>query len=313
MSKNFQSTTFMLLSTFSLSFTGLLAKYLSQMMPVEQLSFLRFAVPALILFVFLSFIKIRTFSYATYKPLLIRGFCIAACQICFLLSLQRLTLVESIVLFSSGPLFIPVLEKLMFGTRISVITVLGLAMTFLGVILMAGDLNQFEFKPELLLGLAAGVFNSGSQLSLYRATKGEMTPIELNAWTFTIASALSIPVVIFASSLNEFDVSWVMDGSTNFVVITSVVVMSFLIINTQVFRAKAYTLAESGSQLAPLIFTNLLFTALWQFMFFDDTFSITQIIGISLIVSASVMNTLLVKMVNRKKSKSTATIVVTAK
>lgn len=40
---------FMLLSTFSLSLTGLLSKYLAQMMPIAVLGFLRFIIPALFL------------------------------------------------------------------------------------------------------------------------------------------------------------------------------------------------------------------------------------------------------------------------
>ncbi|MGF1753602.1 DMT family transporter [Vibrio makurazakiensis] len=306
MSKNFQSTTFMLLSTFSLSFTGLLAKYLSQAMPIELLGFLRFAVPAAMLFVVLFFIRLRSFPLTAYKPLLVRGICISACQVCFLLSLQRLTLVESIVLFSSGPLFIPVLEKLIFGARISVITIIGLVMTFVGVLCMAGDLSQFELKPELLVGLLAGVFNSGSQLSLYRSTKGDVTPIELNAWTFVIASSLLLPFVILSATVGDLQVQALFTGHLSTAVVGALMVMSVLIINTQIFRAKAYKLADSGSQLAPLIFTNLLFTALWQYSFFDDVFTVSQIVGISLIVSASVMNTFLPKMLRRKAISSEA-------
>ncbi|MBO0180516.1 EamA family transporter, partial [Vibrio parahaemolyticus] len=67
--------------------------------------------------------------------------------------------------------------------------------------------------------------------------------------------------------------------------------MSLMIINTQVFRSKAYKLASSGSQLAPLIFTNFLFTAVWQSLFFEDRMSQSQIVGMSLIVLAIILNT----------------------
>lgn len=63
--------------------------------------------------------------------------------------------------------------------------------------------------------------------------------------------------------------------------------VSFLIINTQVFRSKAYKLAESGSQLAPLIFTNLLFTAIWQWLFYAESYSYLQVMGLTLIVLAN--------------------------
>ncbi|MFA0115969.1 DMT family transporter [Vibrio sp. 10N.261.46.E11] len=314
-----KATVFMLLSTFSLSLSGLMAKYLSVSMPVSFLSFVRFLLPSLFLFLFLMFYKITKPSLDMWKPLVMRAIFMVACQWCFLTSLQTLTLVEGVVLFSTGPLFIPLLEKLMFGTKIHTTTIACLAITFVGVVMMAGDWSQFEFgseffRPALLLGLLAGMFNSGSQVILYRASKTSLTPAELNAWTFLVAAIIVIPMVVFASvsaapevlesgeegtlsALLSFDdLRWIALGALGLALFT---------INTQIFRSKAYKLADSGSQLAPLIFTNMLFSALWQSLFFDDVFSTQQLIGINLIVVASITNTLLAKKHSRAKSKKT--------
>ncbi|MEZ8746668.1 DMT family transporter [Vibrio sp. 10N.261.49.A5] len=315
-----KATAFMLLSTFSLSLSGLMAKYLSVSMPVSFLSFVRFLLPSLFLFLFLMFYKITKPSLDMWKPLVMRAIFMVACQWCFLTSLQTLTLVEGVVLFSTGPLFIPLLEKLMFGTKIHTTTVICLVVTFVGVVMMAGDWSQFEFgseffRPALLLGLLAGVFNSGSQVSLYRASKTSLTPAELNAWTFLVAAIIVIPMVVFTSvsvdpdmlesaadngtlsSLLSFEgLRWIALGAFGLALFT---------INTQIFRSKAYKLADSGSQLAPLIFTNMLFSALWQSLFFDDVFSSQQLIGINLIVVASITNTLLAKRHSKAKAKQT--------
>lgn len=290
-----KATSFMLVSTFSLSVTGLLSKHLAQLTPVELLSIVRFAVPSSILFVFLMFTRLRSIPHAMLKPLVIRGFCIAACQWCFLTSLQTLSLVEGIVLFSTGPLFIPLLEKLIFGASIRLSTILGLLITFCGVILMAGDLSQFQFKSELLLGLLAGVFNSGSQLSLYRASKSALTPVETNAWTFLIAGLMLLPIMLISGWKQQWAGLWESHNLLDWKVIVLVLLLALLTINTQIFRSKAYQLAESGSQFAPLIFTNLLFSAIWQAMFFDDRFTHQQLLGITLIVSASMFTTLCAK------------------
>ena len=315
-----KATTFMLLSTFSLSLSGLMAKYLSVSMPVSLLSFVRFLLPSLFLFLFLMFYKITKPSLDMWKPLVMRAIFMVACQWCFLTSLQTLTLVEGVVLFSTGPLFIPLLEKLMFGTKIHTTTVICLVVTFVGVVMMAGDWSQFEFgseffRPALLLGLLAGVFNSGSQVSLYRASKTSLTPAELNAWTFLVAAIIVIPMVVFTSVsaasdmlesaadngtlsglLSSEGLRWIGLGAFGLALFT---------INTQIFRSKAYKLADSGSQLAPLIFTNMLFSALWQSLFFDDVFSTQQLIGINLIVVASITNTLLAKRHSKAKAKQT--------
>lgn len=310
-----KATTFMLLSTFSLSLSGLMAKYLSEAMPISLLSFVRFFLPSLFLFLFLMFYKVTKPSGDMWKPLVMRAIFMVACQWCFLTSLQTLTLVEGVVLFSTGPLFIPLLEKLIFGTKIYTTTIVCLAITFVGVVLMAGDWSQFEFgseffRPTLLLGLMAGMFNSGSQVSLYRASKTSLSPAELNAWTFLVAAIIVIPMVVFTSvsaapeaiestgsisALWSFDnLRWIGLGALGLALFT---------INTQIFRSKAYKLADSGSQLAPLIFTNMLFSALWQGLFFDDVFSTQQMIGINLIVVASISNTLLAKRHSRAKAK----------
>ncbi|MCZ8499630.1 hypothetical protein O9929_24020 [Vibrio lentus] len=52
-----------------------------------------------------------------------------------------------------------------------------------------------------------------------------------------------------------------------------------------------------------MIFTNMLFSALWQSLFFDDVFSTQQLIGINLIVvMASITNTLLAKRHSKSNS-----------
>ncbi|MFS1463835.1 hypothetical protein BCT35_15670 [Vibrio lentus] len=315
-----KATAFMLLSTFSLSLSGLMAKYLSVSMPVSFLSFVRFLLPSLILFLFLMFYKITKPSLDMWKPLVMRAIFMVACQWCFLTSLQTLTLVEGVVLFSTGPLFIPLLEKLMFGTKIHTTTVICLVVTFVGVVMMAGDWSQFEFgseffRPALLLGLLAGVFNSGSQVSLYRASKTSLTPAELNAWTFLVAAIIVIPMVVFTSVSATPDVlesaadNGTLSGLLSFEGLRWIGLGAFglalFTINTQIFRSKAYKLADSGSQLAPLIFTNMLFSALWQSLFFDDVFSTQQLIGINLIVVASITNTLLAKKHSKEKAKQT--------
>ena len=315
-----KATAFMLLSTFSLSLSGLMAKYLSVSMPVSFLSFVRFLLPSLFLFLFLMFYKITKPSLDMWKPLVMRAIFMVACQWCFLTSLQTLTLVEGVVLFSTGPLFIPLLEKLMFGTKIHTTTVICLFVTFVGVVMMAGDWSQFEFgseffRPALLLGLLAGVFNSGSQVSLYRASKTSLTPAELNAWTFLVAAIIVIPMVVFTSVSAAPDVLESAADNRTFSALLSfeglrwiglgAFGLALFTINTQIFRSKAYKLADSGSQLAPLIFTNMLFSALWQSLFFDDVFSTQQLIGINLIVVASITNTLLAKKHSKAKAKQT--------
>jgi drug/metabolite transporter (DMT)-like permease len=286
------------MSTLSLSVTGLLAKQLSDDLSVTMVSFLRFFTPALILLVMLRFKNLTLPTAGTIKPIVLRALFIAMCQLCFIASLQTLTLVEGVVLFATGPLFMPIVEKLFMRGQIRMSTIVALVMAFSGVILLAGADGEFTWRIDLLLGLAGGLFNSGSQLTLYKASKSGLSPLEINFWTFGTAALLILPLVFVNDTsmlVNSLSISTFETPNTALVVL-----MSLLIINTQVFRSKAYQLASSGSQLAPLIFTNLLFTAVWQWTFFDDQMSHSQVAGVSLIVLATVLNTCWVRFSARR-------------
>ncbi|MFW1427503.1 DMT family transporter [Vibrio parahaemolyticus] len=279
---------FMLMSTLSLSVTGLLAKQLSEALSVTMFSFLRFFLPAVILLLVLIPKGIKLPKSTELKPTLLRALCIGLSQLCFIASLHTLTLVESVVLFATGPLFMPVIEKLVWHGKIRASTVFGIVMAFSGVVLLAGTEGEFTLRYDLLLGLAGGLFNSGSQLTLYKVSKSNMSPLEINFWAFSFAALFILPLALIndgSGLLGAHSFSLSVEPS-----VLWLLVMSMLIINTQVFRAKAYQLASSGSQLAPLIFTNLLFTAVWQSLFFADVMSRTQIAGMGLIVLATVLN-----------------------
>ncbi|WP_394700398.1 DMT family transporter [uncultured Vibrio sp.] len=285
---------YMLISTFSLSLIGLLLKKLTEMMGIELLTFLRFLMPTLLLFAIVLAAKLPLPPRNVVKPIIIRGLCIAACQLCFIASLNTLSLVESSVLFATGPLFIAVLEKLFFKVKIKTETKFGLAATFLGVLMLAGDVSGIQFRPELLIGLASGLFSAGSQVSLFRASKGEVKPSVFNSWTFLIA-AVSVLPLLFISGLSEPDMQILLVPQGNLLAWICLLALSIFVVGNQIFRSKAYRLAESNSQLAPLIFTNLLFTAIWQVLFFDESFSNYQVVGIALIILAALMNSFATK------------------
>lgn len=301
MPNHFSPVLFMLLSTFCLSLTSLLSKYLTQIMPIAMLGFLRFVIPALFLLVVMKLTHFRWPQRGMLSSLLIRSVCIAGSQLCFVYSLQSLSLVESVVLFSTGPLFIPLFEKLLWGGQLAWRTVLSVCVIFIGVILLAGSTGSIEWRPELLSGLGAGLFNAGSQLSLYRATKSDMRSIEIHAWTFLVAALLLSPLILMVpwsgDVLSSIGMTWDEQGALNF---AALLLASMLVVNTQVFRAKAYRLAQSGSQLAPLIFTNLLFSALWQVLFFDVDYRLTQKLGLAIIIVTTVVNGILPRLTERK-------------
>jgi drug/metabolite transporter (DMT)-like permease len=287
---NVNAVIFMLCSTFCLSLGGLFSKVLTVEMSGELLTFLRLFIPAIILLSVVAVSHMPKLAKEVRFAVSIRSLCIVGCQFCFIEALQTLSLVESVVLFATGPLFIPLLEKFIFSVTIRTKTKMGLVLTFFGVMLMAGINQNIEIKSDYLYGLFAGLFNAGSQVSLFRATKHNVTASALNFWTFTLAALGALPILLI-HGLSETDTNLIIAPLEHGVIWLLITVFSFTIVGNQLFRSRAYRLVESNSELAPLIYTNILFTVVWQFLFFDVAYSFHQIIGISLIVMASLINT----------------------
>ncbi|MCG7588037.1 DMT family transporter, partial [Photobacterium sp. OFAV2-7] len=271
---------FMLASTFSLSLNGLLAKLLSDMFSTEVLGFLRFFLPALLMLLILKMTCWTIPDRDNWRTILIRSLCVVGSQMCFLIALDTLSLVESVVLFSTGPLFIPLLEKLLLKTPVRAITLSCLALTFTGVILQAGTPTGIELRPALLIGLAAGFFNACSQVTLFKGSKGSLPAAALNGWCFLIAGLLILPLALVDISRNDFTIMQSSASEIQHLAFPLIILLTACIVSTQMFRAKAYRLAHSGSQLAPLIFTNLMFVVIWQISFFDQQLSGSKVIGI---------------------------------
>jgi len=99
-----------------------------------------------------------------------------------------------------------------------------------------------------------------------------------------LAGQFEITSMISTSALSSEGMLWVVLG---------VLLLSLTSINTQIFRAKAYRLVSSGAVLAPLIFTNLLFATLWQVLFFEFDWQPNKVMGMVLIISAVILNSML--------------------
>lgn len=299
-----KAITFMLVSTFNLSLTGLLTKNLTDIISYDLLILLRFLMPALFMVWLLAITEWQNPDRTTLPAIVLRALFITLTQVCFLYALTHLSLMESVVLFSTGPLFIPLLEKIIFGAPLNHLTVVALLMAFVGVAIQSGIKENIDWRPELLIGVASGLFNAASQVCMYRSTKSQLSSLALNTWCMVFASVFAFVLFIGLQGIDtlkihngDFSLSMlflqnvVLDSDWIWAVI-AVLLMSVTTINTQVFRAKAYRLVSTGSILAPLIFTNLVFATLWQVMFFNFEWQPHTIMGMILIVSATLLHSL---------------------
>ncbi|PSW22081.1 EamA family transporter [Photobacterium sanctipauli] len=303
MSTDFRPVAFMLISTFTLSFNGLIMKFLSGSFSTEVLGALRFIFPALIMLTILKFSGWVVPDKTNRRPIIIRSLCVVGSQLSFITALNSLTLVESVVLFSTGPLFIPLLEKLFYKTPIQAMTIFNLGLTFTGVLLQAGSTEGVNLRPELLIGLAAGGFNAMSQVSLFKGAKSTLPAAAVNGWCFLLAALILAPVAtlnVVQSGGQVLHHNLLLPDASALLIAALLLLLATCTAGTQMFRAKAYKLATSSSELAPLIFTNFLFAIIWQVMFFNEEMAWNNVLGISLIILATLINTFYPRWVQRQ-------------
>ncbi len=296
MSTQIKPVTFMLASTFNLSISAVLAKFLSESISLELLNFLRFIMPAIVMLWLMSLTKWEAPSKRELPPLLLRALFITVTQLCFLYAISFLSLIEAVVLFSTGPLFIPLLEKLIFGSPVKGITLVALVLAFCGVLIQGGYIQGVDWRPELLIGLGSGLANALAQVCMFRASKSQLSPLALNTWCMVFAAVIAVPIFLITTNSGENQLANISDQT---LVLAGLFLLTVTVINTQVFRIKAYRLVESGGRLAPLIFTNLIFAFLWQQLFFEQALEIHKLVGISMITAAMLINTFAPKLAIR--------------
>ncbi|MBE0378102.1 MULTISPECIES: DMT family transporter [Pseudoalteromonas] len=282
---------FMLLSTFTLALNGLLSKFLTIHFSDAILVMLRLLIPALVMLLLAMASHWVMPNQAAWRAFTLRAIFIASCQSCFMLALSYLSLIEAVVLFSTGPLFIPLLERFFYKTKISRLVMPTLIVMIIGVVMQNLTTQGIIWRWELLIGLAAGVFNGCSQVALFRASKINLPVLVINGWCFAIAALLVLPIMLMFTEQYEYQQSVQLLTNIEQGIPLLLLFLGLSTASTQFFRSKAYRLVDSNSELAPLIYTNLIFAMMFQLIFFDTSMSLMQILGTGLIVLATLLNT----------------------
>lgn len=273
----------MVLSTLCLSLSGFVAKSLESVIPINLLLIARLLIPALLMLLAAAFVKATIPSIRETMVIGRRSVFIALTQFCFFSALVNLSLIELAVLFGTGPLFIPVIERILYGVKLSFAVVCTLAVSFLGIVIQSGISEGVTLQWGMLPALLAGFFNACSQVSMYRASKIKAHSLMINGISFLIAAVFVLPLTLFMNSDKPLDHSY---GLVTYAFLISL--MGGLSVGTQLFRTSAYRKALSTAELAPIFYLNILISAVMQVIFFDEVFSSHQIVGLSLVVMSCV-------------------------
>lgn len=283
-SSNSKPFLYMLIAATSIAVSGFFAKLcLISSVSLSVTVFSRFSVPlTLLFFFFVTTGRISKITWKNRKSHIMRSIFLTSSQALFFLSITKLSLSESMILYSTGPLFIALYE-IYAKNKISIITIISLLLGAIGVSLMLhiqkGSMNLF-----VLVGLTSGFCLSVSQILLHRCSKKE-NPVDIMFFVYLFTT-------IFSSFLLFTDFSPKHDFQNLYtynIAILLVLIGIFSILN-QLFRGKAYSLVKSPSSLSPIIYFSVFVSVVLDVAFFKHIPDIETLSGGALTLIGSYLS-----------------------
>ncbi|WP_432773633.1 DMT family transporter [Francisella salimarina] len=281
---NFISLWFMTVSAALIAFGSFARKYLIQIDGIYLTMLVSFVGGGILMWWVVSISSFSRVAPFAWRSIFIRVVFSLFAQLFFFISLSNGSLLITILLFNTSPLFIPVIRFLFYKQSVSYFNFACIIISFLGIYLILG-VGEGNVNTYNLCALFAGVLNAASQVVLYNASKKEDVFI-INLWIYTFIGIFLLLLLPFnmsaISSLNEVSMKPV-------VIWVSVAIIIFGI-SSQIFRVKAFKYTKDPSLIAPAMYFSVLVAALLDVVFYDSSISCMEMIGILMVCVSSILS-----------------------
>jgi drug/metabolite transporter (DMT)-like permease len=277
-----QGVIFMLLSATGLALTGLLGKFGLNYMDVTALIFWRY----LTSFILCAFIMWGVglfnegFQVHNIKMHVLRAFLVLTSQYCYYFYLQKNTLLNAMVLINTGPLFIPIIERVFLKQKVGVSTWVSLAISFVGVLFVLQPDKDIFIKMSWI-GLLAGITQGSSQIVFGINSKAERSDLGVLYLLFFCALFSLIPFLFMNRAeippeIHSPMMYWMLVG------------LGFASILNQLFRVIAYQHA-TPSKLSSFMYVSVLLAGVGDWLFFNDVPNAFSIMGAAFVVLGGIL------------------------
>lgn len=280
---------FTVLSGICLSLYSLFSKLSLSLSSIPLWVFLRFLIPLFLLVpVFLWRKTFFRLHEAHFSHQIARGCCVVTSQFAFFYYLSHGTLFNATLLISSGPVFMPIIARIIFKKPISWEVMVSSAISLLGVALILKP-GHGIFSMLSFWGLLAGVAVACSQV-LYGANVEKEHNDENLFFLFAVGALISFPILMFSSTVPLDHLVPTLSKVLFHSGLASWSILGFSIaaIGNQVFRGIAYRHGDPIS-LSPFLFFTVVFTAFYDWIFFDNVPKKFSVIGAGLIIIGAFM------------------------
>lgn len=275
----------------SLALLALLSRYTRGLAP-ELVTWGRFILPALILTAFARGPDWRAAWSLADRPGWVRALCAAIAQVCFVLAATQGDLLQAVLLYNTGPLFIPLVARVWLGERLRPATLAGLALGFFGVLaVLWPDARGLRGPdPLALTALSGGLAMAVSQVLFYRSAQRQ-PPLRNQFKLYTQASLLSLPLAAFGALHTPWDAVWTGQAASEplWVLALALLGMAACSLGNQSLRDLAYRGMDNASTLAPLMYVAVPVSAALDWLLFGRLAAPSALFGAALVVAGAVV------------------------
>jgi len=267
------------ISTIFAAMISLFSKLGNEYTSVPLTLFFRFAMPLLFVFPGAFKLKAHLFEWPTLKYFLLRSFLIFMTQICFIFYLSYGSLLDAVLLMSTGPLFMPLLARIFMKKELKRKTIFCLLIGFVGVACILRPTNGL-IDWHALIGLCSGLFLASTQIALHKVTR-LATVMQQLFLIFLFSAMMAGCFMLFFSSTYDL-IRQITDTTVLFIFIGFAISSVF----NQVLRSLAYRYVHNPATVAPFMYFSLVFAMILQWLVFNQLPNFMSIIGAALVVLA---------------------------
>lgn len=251
--------------------------------------FFRLIVSAILLFLFSwIFKKLQRVKPSDYKFILLLAF--FEPFLYFIgesLGMQIMTPTSAAVIIAVVPLLVPVLAFFMLGERLSVKNIVGIVISFLGVLLVITN-KDYAFKASLagVLLMSLAVVGAVFYSVLLKKLTASYNPFTLITWQNTIGAVLFLPLVLV------FDVKHWTPSMFNPKAAVPLLELA-VFASSMAFLLYTNGVRKIGAVRAN-IFTNLIpvMTAFFSFLLLNEKLLFHNIVGIMVVIGGLILSQL---------------------
>jgi len=195
---------------------------------------------------------------------------------CFFYAIAQLRLSEAFLLFSTSPLFIPLIAYVWMGEQVTYRARGAVITGFIGIVLILKP-GFGIFRPAMLVALAAGLLGALAMVTIRRMSFSE--PAIRIVFYFTIFSTVVSAGPLFWSWRSPLPEIWWL-----------LILIGLLATVGQFLLTKGYSMAPAA-QVGPLTYGNVVFATVSGWIYWGETMDLLTWAGALLVCMAGIITT----------------------